>query len=161
MKLRTTHLTGTLLAAAVALAAFAPGASAGGHGSHGGHRSQGHRGYDAGYDNRYDSRGYGGSGYDEEYGAGYYLDRYGDGAGNSGRSYFYREVATGRTNDYISALRPHWGCRGTSPVEMIDKRSGCLLHTYFWSGTCWDDIGGGGYARYDGRGRGYGGGYGD
>ncbi|HKQ57704.1 MAG TPA: hypothetical protein VJY35_07530 [Candidatus Eisenbacteria bacterium] len=73
--------------------------------------------------------------------------------GRDERSYFYREVSTGRTHSHITFFRPDHAGRANGPIEMIDKRSGCVLHVYVWDGDEWDECGAD-YARYQGRGRG-------
>jgi hypothetical protein len=140
MKLRWTRMSGMLLVAATALTAVAPAAFADDdRDRRDDRRSERRRDRDRDDDRRgrrtvrwaYDAFG----GRDDE------------------RSYFYREVSTGRTHSHITFFRPdHYG-RGDGPVEMIDKRSGRVLHVYVWDGDAWDECGHEGYARYQGRGR--------
>ena len=133
MKLRMVHIAGMLLAIATATAAFAPAASADHDRCDDGRRYDGRRARAARY------------------------DRWDDDSRH--RSYFYHEVATGRTHAHISAFKPPYGYRGGSPIEKIDKRSGRVIAAYVWDGNSWEDCDRGDYARFEGRGRGRGGWY--
>jgi hypothetical protein len=67
------------------------------------------------------------------------------------RSYFYRDCQTGRTDAYISNLRPCYG-RGArrARVEKVDIASGRVLAAYVWDGYGWCDAGYDGYGGYAG-----------
>ena len=123
MKLRGLCITGMLFAIVTATAAFAPPASADRDRCDDGHRSSGRRARAASW------------------------DRWDDDSRH--RSYFYQEVATGRTHSHISAFKPYGHRRGGSPVEKIDRRSGRVIAAYIWDGNSWEDCDRGDYARYD------------
>jgi hypothetical protein len=69
------------------------------------------------------------------------------------RSYFYRDCQTGRTDAYISNLRPGYG-RGArrARVEKVDRWSGRVIAAYVWDRDRWCDADGAGYTGRDDRG---------
>jgi hypothetical protein len=150
MTLHTTRFTGMLLVLVTALAALAPMASADDdrddRDRRDGRRYESRRDRDRRGDVRRDRD------YDER-ARKTVRWAYKAFGGRDERSYFYREVSTGRVHSHITFFRPdHAGC-GNGPVERIDKRSGRVLNAYIWDGDDWDECGREGYARYEGRGR--------
>ena len=140
MKAHRMHVAAVLLAAASALAMVAPAAS-------------------ADHDDRRDGRRY------ESRGARHERDRddrWRDDDDDrrrdrrwareaAERSYFYLEVATGRTHSHITYFRPDHAGRGWGPIEQIDKRTGRVLNAYVWDGDDWREWRRGDRGRY-GRG---------